>query len=489
MNPLKIINKKGTSTDAVFLTIVRILSALCALLRIKIVSINFSLEEYGTYSQAVLIISTVSVITILGMTDGVNYYYNKVILSERDRITAVSTLFTSQLIIGIISATVILLCGHLLTDYFHNPALNAIYIWIAFQPLLTNFLPMLQCLYISVGKTKIIVVRNLVLSIFRLTLFIYACYVTKSIITILAFCFIFDLLQTAYFWFTIKKYGVNITFKNFDYRILGDLLKYCIPVALYIVLNSLTRDIDKWIVGYMGDTEELAIYANCSRVLPFDMLTGSFAMVLTPIITRYILINNKEVRDIFSNYLNFSLITTAILVLPAIILSKDLLITLYAVDYLPGIGVFVAYLLVDLLRFANITIIFSSSGRPRPLIYISLLTIILNTLLAIILYKIIGLTGPAIGTLLSISVACILMFIGGSKIIETNIFTLINWRKFFIIIIEASILGIIFIAITPYINLNPIYRFFLFYIPSICCLCLLNKDRIISQLKLLNRFK
>lgn len=472
------------------MTFVKLLSSLLAMIGIKIVSESFSLEEYGTYSQALLIVSTTASITILGMTDGVNYWFNNQSVTKDSRLSAVSTLFCLQSIVGVLGGCCILIFNTRFSDYFDNPSLGATYIWIAFQPLLTNLLPMLQNLYISIGQAKLIAIRNLILSIFRLLVFVCACCVTKDIITILAACFLFDLMQTIYFFVLLRKYDIHISIKQFDSKIIIRLLKFCIPMALFIVLNSLLRDIDKWIVGYLGNTNDVAIYANCSRVLPFDMLTTSIAMVLVPIITRYFNTDISKVAAVFKTYLNLSFITTAIFVLPAVILSKDLLLSLYAPDYLPGLTVFILYLLVDLIRFANISILFYTSGRSQELMWIACIGLFLNSVMGILFYKVLGLNGPAVATVTVMSIMSVIYFYRGSKILNHNILNLFDYKNIVCLLLEISVLGILLIFLSQkMVHLDVIVRFLIIYIPAVIILGLLNKKSITENLRLLNGVK
>lgn len=443
---INIFNKKGKSVEAFFLTIVRLLSTLLTLVCIKIVSVHFSLEEYGTYSEALLIVTTFTSITILGMTDAVNFFYNNTPSehAERNR-NFISTIFFLQLIIGTLGGLFILLSENILTIYFENPALSSAYVWIAFQPLMANLLPMIQVLYISIGKVKVILIRNLIICFIRFAIFLYATYATGSIITILALTFICDFLQVLYFIFDLHTHGIKLfNLDLFDNRLIRPILSYSIPMAVFIVLNALLRDIDKWIIGYFGTTDELGIYANCSRVLPYDMLMTSFSTILIPVITSNIQNNKPWVTSIFSAYLNLGILSTMILVGSSIICAKDLLLTLYDYKFVSGLGVFIIYLLVDLLRFANISLIYSSTGQAAKLLSIAIQSLILNIIAGIGLYCTIGILGPAIATLMTMLYANMLYLRGAGKILDTSLFSRFNWHK--IIEITASLCVMGFLA-------------------------------------------
>ena len=71
------INLKGASYDSIFLAISKALTMVFGIVLSKILSVGLSLEAYGTYSQANLIVSIATSMILLGLGDAVNYYYNK----------------------------------------------------------------------------------------------------------------------------------------------------------------------------------------------------------------------------------------------------------------------------------------------------------------------------------------------------------------------------------------------------------------------------
>ena len=58
-------------------------------------------------------------------------------------------------------------------------------------------------------------------------------------------------------------------------------------MGIYVLTNSLCRDIDKMLIGGWYNTDQYAIYANCATLLPFDIISASFLTILIPILTRY----------------------------------------------------------------------------------------------------------------------------------------------------------------------------------------------------------
>ena len=67
---------RGASSDAILLMVVKLVTTVLGLATTRMLSEHLSLYDYGTYSQILLVVSVVSSATILGMMDGIKYFYH-----------------------------------------------------------------------------------------------------------------------------------------------------------------------------------------------------------------------------------------------------------------------------------------------------------------------------------------------------------------------------------------------------------------------------
>lgn len=93
---MKKINLKGASWDSVFLTFVKLVTTLTAILQTKILSVGLSLSDYGTYSQANVVVSVCTAILLLGLVDAINYFYNDERHPKEKRIRLVNTVYAGM---------------------------------------------------------------------------------------------------------------------------------------------------------------------------------------------------------------------------------------------------------------------------------------------------------------------------------------------------------------------------------------------------------
>ena len=63
--------------DSLILSFVKILTTVSGIVCTMILSRTLTLVEYGTYSQGNLVVSLVSSMTVLGLTDASNYFFNR----------------------------------------------------------------------------------------------------------------------------------------------------------------------------------------------------------------------------------------------------------------------------------------------------------------------------------------------------------------------------------------------------------------------------
>jgi len=484
--------KSGIAVDSILLTVIRFATIGLSIFTTMLLSKKYSLADYGTYSQAIIIISIGGSFAILGLTDAVNYYYNST-ENQEIREKYISTMFTIQYIVGAICAAIILVFQQFITEYFKNPDLVYLYIYIAFTPLITNLQSMYQVMFVSIGKAKIIGLRNLIVSILKLGVIAIACLVTKSIVTIFVALIIMDIMQLLFFVIYFNKHAFIIRLKNTRLSLVPQILKYSIPMAGYILTNSLFRDTDKLVISRLTDIETLAIYSNCSKVLPFDLLTIAFATVLLPYITKYISLEQHEKsQHLFSRYLRFSYITTWIIAFGAIITAPEFITFLYGSKYSPGLWVFILFIVVDMVRFANVSIILSAKGKTKTLMLYAIFSLVANLVLSITFFYLWGSLGPAISTLLITLVSNVLLLLHGAKIINTSMSKLFDFKAMGLFILELMFVSGVALFVRLFLNnysIGNMWVLIISYGVFVLGMSLFNIKKIVLLAKEMNNIK
>lgn len=483
---------RGAAGDSLFLSSVKVVTAVFGLFTAKLLSTCFSLQEYGTYSQAMLVVSVASTVCMLGLSDATNYYYNTA-GDELEKQQTISTIFGIEWAAGSLTALVICLFSGVIVHYFGNADLRPFLFLAAWMPVLENLGPMLQVLVISIGKAKSVAVRNFAFSLCRLLFVLIASFVSGNIRTVFVLLLIFDVAQLVFFYQLFSRNSFPLSFSHFRKDLVRPILRFSVLMALFALTKSLNRDVDKLVVSYFTDTETLAIYTNAAKLLPFDMVSLAFMTVLVPIITRMIRgERHEEALQCLRAYIRVGYLFTGILVTGGLVCAREMMLLLYDAKYLPGLSVFIVYLLVDLVQYANLSIVLTAKGRSGTLVIVSGSALAVNFVLDIVSYRFLGLIGPALTTLLvTIAMMAVFMVLGAREI-EVPVGALFDGREILTVALELVCLG----AAARLLK-GALLSFFPSYLPALiltfglfcAVLLLLNRKRIVSVLTEINRFR
>ena len=442
----------GASTDAVLLMFIKLVTMLLGLTVTRLLSEHLSVHDYGTYAQILLVISTVANFTILGMMDGVNFFYSREADSEK-REKYISTIFCLQCGISTVAGALVLCLTKPLCAYFDNQDVAGLLCFAAVLPLLQNLLGMFQVLLVSVGKARILAVRNLLVSLARLAAVLVVVLVVQKVVIVFSVTLLLDLIQILLFRWILRRSDCKIRLRKVDFRVFGEIFSYCAPMAVFTLVSSLNRDLDKYLVAWMAETETLAVYTNAAKKLPFDVLIGSFTTVLIPQMTRRISCGAfSEAGKLYRMFLEIGYISTGILCVAALCVSPQLMQLLYSAKYMSGLTIFCIYILVDLLLFTNITLILSAAGKTRTLMVLGMGSLAANAVLNLVLYSWMGVAGPAVATLAITGATGLVMMILNAKTLKTRLGELFDWRKLLLFVAESAAVLIAMTALRKWLE-------------------------------------
>lgn len=474
------------SVDSILLVIVNAFTIVSGILSTAILSRTLSLQLYGTYSQLNLISTTVTSFTALGLIDAVNYYYNKT-YAQKEQKEYIDTILGLQVAIGFCAGVIILICNRFIVNYFNNMLLAPLLIYIAFRPAFGNIVTGLQVLQVSVGRAKAIAARNAILSMLRLIAILITAYVTYDIKTILITFMLFEVVIALYFKITFEKERFKLSWLRINWVKAKEIMLYSVPMGVYIMTNSLSRDIDKLVIGRFCGTEKLAIYSNCSTLLPFDIVSAAFLTVIVPIMTRYINSNETEkVRKLFANYFRIGYITTFTFTIASIVLSREMILMLYGEKYLPGQTVFVLYTIVDMLKFANLSLVLAANGETKTLMKYSIIALGTNAILNLLLFAAVGFIGPAISTVIVTGILSVSLTKKSAVILGTSLKKIIDWKEFILFVAIAGGMGIVLFIIEEIMKKSS-FNFMIILVVLgggyIAGVLLLNMKKLVSSMK------
>lgn len=468
----------------------KIVTLILGILTTKVMSMFLNLQEYGTYSQALVVIEAATALITFGLTDAVNYFYN----SEKDEIKKqkyINTIFFIEMLLGIISTISICALSVPFCSYFNNSSLWLVLIILSIQPMVDNLVAMFQVLYVSNKKGKIIAIRNFIVSCLRLLVVFLGCFLLHNLYFVVIGFVITGLFQLILFWIWFKTFGFVINPFSFRRELIKPILKFGIPLGLYILVNSLLRISDKAVLGALLSTEELAIYSNAAKILPFDIISASFIVICTPFITKFI--SNKDtfhLSEILSGYVKISFLSTVALGAGGVLFSKDILLLLYDSKYLPGLSIFVVYMFTEMIKFCSLYIVLMSYKRNRELLIVSVVSLVLNLSLDIALYFAFGPIGCAIATLIVTFMNMFYLFVRVQQLSGIKFSKLLGFNEVAFLFLAIEGVGVVLYRLYCFLPDKILFSGFkviLFYALYCCGVFCLLLPQIKKSLYLINR--
>lgn len=420
---MKKINIRGASWDSMFLTFGKVLTMLFSIISAKMMSEGLSLAEYGTYSQANLVNTVGASLILLGLVDALNYYFSgkQEGIDDQLRRRIINTVFFLEMAVGIVFAAGVILGQDVLVSYFGNEAVRVLLPVAAFLPVMSNLLYFYQVVYVAVGKAKLMSIYSLAMTVVRIITIYFAVYVLKNLLLIYIVLILQDLVQILIYNVTLVKKDVKINPLKISKAHIGPIFAYGLPMGIYAITATFTRELGKLVVSKLAGTEELAIFTNCSKLLPVDIIVMSFALVLVPYIIRYVSEKDHEKSvTLFSNYLRVGYYSVWILGTMLLITPSTVISFLYDDKYLPGTAIFVLYVFDSMLRFASMHQVLVASNKTKLLMFYSVGSLALSFVLNVVFYYMFGLIGPAIASLVSAMVYTWLVVNKSTKLIQAK---------------------------------------------------------------------
>lgn len=416
--------KAGLGTDALLLTVSKVLTMCISMVISMLLARLRTLEEYGTYSQMLLVINLFSSIFMLGLPNSINYFLGGAENREQQQ-RFLSVYYTASTALTILLGAA-LVCGiPLIEGYFRNPGIRTFAFFLAIYPWANLISSSISNVLVAYRRTKLLMVFYLVQSILLLGIVLVVQLLGLGFRDyMICLTALFTLLALSVYCISSRMCGgIRIVV---DWNLMVQILKFSIPLGLASIVGTLSAEIDKLLIGKLMSTAEMAIYSNAAKELPVAIVASSFTAVLMPRLVKKLKQGKYlESMDMWADAAELSLIVMGLVVCGIFTYAEDVVELLYSAKYLPGVPVFRVYTLILVLRITYFGIILNSLGRTRDIFYCSIGALALNATLNPLLYLCMGMIGPAVATFLSI------LLVNTFQLYLTSRYTAVPFRKVF----------------------------------------------------------
>ncbi len=422
--------KEGNSLgkSAVVLTASKMITLLVTMLTGMLLSRFRTFEEYGTYSQINLVVTLFSSVFMLGLPNSINYFLAKADTEEEQQ-KFLGVYFALSTALSVVMGVVLATGAPVIANYFSNPAILMFGYFLLLYPWANVMVSGIENVLIVYQRTALLTVYRVANSLCLLGSVLVVQWLglgfREYMIANIIVCCLFAL--AVYY----ISYCISGGFRFlFDFKLIRTIFLFSLPLGLSSVVGTLNIEIDKLLIGFLMDTEQMAIYTNASKELPVSFVAVSITAVLMPQLTRMLKKGkDREAIALWAGATELSFTIIALIAAGVFTYAEDVMSLLYSEKYLPGLPVFRIYTLVLLLRCTYFGIILNAKGKTKDIFYASVASLLLNLVLNPLLYWLLGVIGPALATFLSMLVVLLWQLYRTEKCTEISFAQVFPWKK------------------------------------------------------------
>lgn len=445
-----------------------------------------TLEEYGTYSQLLMIVTLAVSLFSMGLPNSTVFFLSRA-ADKKEKCTFITTYYTLVTVISIVLALVLPLSLPGAARYFGNESICNYTLFVIIYPWTQMIINGVSNFFVIYDKIKPMFFINLLhacsslFSIFAVQLLSYGfqeyiCFflVCESLVAFLVYIYSFHLERPFLF--------------RLDLRLIKGIFTYSIPIGLATLVSTINIEIDKLMVGRHFDTETLAIYTNASKELPFYIFASSLTAIILPNIAKRLKNNDVDGSlHLWKNAILLSFYVICFCAMNCIVFSEQIITILYSEKYAAGAVVFMVYSCALLMKTTYFGMILNATGKTNFVLYSSVASLAINILLNTLLMNLLGIVGPAIATVVSMMICGLAQLLYSCRILKVRFRSLFPWLGLLKILVLNLGLGICLSIVSAVWNLGTDLRGILSAIAIGCVILLVyfmvTKNRILQLWK------
>ena len=447
--------------DATLLTFSKVATSGIAMVMTMLLSRFRTLEEYGTYSQILMIVNLVTSILMLGLPKSLNYFLARAD-SKEEKQRFLSLYYTLNTALSFLVGLALVLSVGLIEKYFDNNTISSFLYFLALFPWTKIICSSIENLLIVYKKAKMLVGFRILNSAALLLAVMVVQWMGWSFKD---YMLLYVIVESA---FALSVYLIAARVSGgikpyLSAKMVKTVFAFSIPLGLASVVGTLNVELDKLLIGALMDTESFAIYSNAARELPVTMIASSFTAVLLPQMVK--LLKKEDHRGaikLWGNATTLSMILVAVIGVGCFVYAEDVVKILYSEKYIEGVWVFRLYALHLLMRCTYYGMVLNSIGKTGFIFWCSIGALGSNAILNLTLFKVFELFGqsmlaPAVATLISTTAMAVLQLAVTAKSLEIRFREVFPWGEAAIILLVNVIFGIAFWFIKAMLPLEKLF--------------------------------
>lgn len=431
---------KNTIKQSAVYGLSRISTKLIAFILLPLLTLNFSVGEYGVYVLTESLWQILWAIFLFGFESGVVRWY----LEIEDDSKKKRFLFTVSSFLVVFNFVLIL------AIYLFSTSLsNLLFESISYSKfvLLASFIAFVEAFSFIIflmlrieEKAKAYSILAVISTFVSLILQIY--FLQYSQIK-LEGVFISKIIAPAFIILILLPYFIKHLKIGFEKRLLSELLKYSFPIMIASLVITLLNQIDKYILGYFTTLKDVGIYGlayNISGLINF--------LVISPFALAFTVISWKKLKD--ENAKRFFTKTITYLFLAVIFISMIIslftphLIKVFALktDYWSA-SLYVPWVILAMpfygIHFVGV-FSFYVTKKTKYVFFSYIIALLTNVVLNILIIPSFTIYGAAAVNFISFFILCLTIYLFSKR----NYFFEYEWRKIF------TLLAVYIVLVFPF---------------------------------------
>ena len=341
-----------------------------------------------------------------------------------------------------------------IVKYFDNADIYSYWYFLLVYPFTYITSSCIENICVSTKRTKTIIPYRIIHSAVVLTVVLISSFLKLDFKIYLIVYLSCEAAFATFIYFYSNKITGRLKI-SFDKSILKQILTFSIPLGLATAVGTLNSEIDKFMIGFMMSTENVAIYTNCAKELPFTILVSGFTAALLPRIASLLKANKKdEALKMWGRVVVIALSIISVFAFGLFCYAEDVVSILYSDKYLPGVNVFRVFCIILISRAVYWGLILNCSSKTKLIFISAIVSLIFNIGLNIPFYYLFGMIGCAIATLISTFLLSFFQLICTSVTTKTPISKILPWKKILIVLVINFVFYFVFFFIKKMIPLE-----------------------------------
>jgi O-antigen/teichoic acid export membrane protein len=408
---------------------------------------TFSKADFAVWKQLKLVISLIIPMIPLGFPEGFKYY---LALEPQKKQYHFSLVFNILCLITLILFLITFIKGpEILQFFFPGSTISSIALLFPLIFFFFTINKVFRFAVINEGITHLLIIGSVVALLAGVLFVSSTLYVYKHYHWYLVSS---GLMIIVCYFVSVANILMKLPYKlhwNFDFKYLKRYLKIGFPLYLASFIGIILINLDTAIVLRKDTIENFAVYTVGAIEIPlFSMISASVSQSYFPRMVALINTGRKEeAKEIWITTTRKITYITYPIILVLMILAPWLITSFFGKQYINAVPIFKTYLFVSLWRNNYYGAILSAAGKTRWITFYSSMNLLVNGVVALLLYKYYGMYGVAFSTFIATSFIGILQMKHENLLKSFFVQVLGDWKNSLLIIL---IVIAYFIKIVPY---------------------------------------